>query len=70
MASACFITMALIISATLWREMIAVATVPLFVIGILLVLISIVVELCELQKANQTLFDEISTLDRTPPDDR
>ena len=64
MASACFITMALIISATLWREMIAVATVPLFVIGILLLLISIVFELWELQEANKTLFDEVSALDR------
>lgn len=64
MASACFITMALIISATLWREMIAVATVPLFVAGILLLLISIVLELWELQEANKTLFDEISALDR------
>jgi hypothetical protein len=63
-ASVCFVTMALIISATLWRKMLAVATVPLFVFGIILVLLSIVCELWELQEANRTLFDEISDLDR------
>jgi len=65
LASACFVTMALIISATLWRNMIAKATLPLFVAGILLLLISIVCELWEIQKANHTLFDEIANLDRT-----
>jgi hypothetical protein len=65
LASACFVTMALLISATLWREILAVATVPLFIAGILLLLVSIVCELWELQKANRTLFDEISDLDGT-----
>lgn len=63
LASACFVTMALLISATLWRRMLAVATLPLFVTGILLLLLSIVCELCELQKANSTLFDEIADLE-------
>jgi hypothetical protein len=57
--------MALLISATLWREMLAEATVPLFIAGILLLLVSIVCELWELQKANSTLFDEIADLDLT-----
>ena len=61
-ASACFVTMALIISATLWRKMLAIATVPLFVLGILSVLFSIVCELWELQEANRTLLREISDL--------
>jgi hypothetical protein len=65
LASACFITMALIISATLWRQMIAVATLPLFIGGIILVLFSIVCELWELQEANRTLFEEISDLKQT-----
>jgi len=65
LASACFVTMALLISATLWREMLAEATVPLFIAGILLLLVSIVCELWELQKANSTLFDEIADLDLT-----
>jgi hypothetical protein len=65
LASACFVTMALIISATLWREMIAAATLPLFICGIVLVLFSIVCELLELQKANRTLFDEIADLEQS-----
>jgi hypothetical protein len=63
-ASACFVMMALIISATLWRKMLTSATVPLFVIGILVLLFSIVCELLELHAANRTLFDEISQLER------
>jgi hypothetical protein len=62
-ASACFVTMALSISATLWRQMLAVATVPLFVLGIVLLLFSIICELWELQEANHSLFDEIADLD-------
>jgi len=57
--------MALIISATLWRKMLASATVPLFIAGILLLLLSIACELWELHAANRTLFDEISDLERT-----
>jgi hypothetical protein len=56
--------MALIISATLWRKMLAVATVPLFLLGILLLIFAIVCELLELQAANRTLFTEVSDLDR------
>ncbi len=61
-ASACFVTMALIISATLWRKMLAVATVPLFILGIVLLLFSIICELWELHEANHSLFDEIADL--------
>jgi hypothetical protein len=63
LASACFVAMALIISATLWREMIAIATLPLFIMGILLLMISIACELVELREANRTLFEEISDLE-------
>jgi len=62
-ATGCFICMALIISATLWRQMLAVATLPLFIAGILLVIFSIVCELMELREANRTLFAEISDLE-------
>ena len=55
--------MALIISATLWRKMLAVATVPLFVAGILLIIFSIVCELLELHESNRTLFMEIADLE-------
>jgi hypothetical protein len=65
LASACFVTMALLISATLWRRMLTDATLPLFIVGIALLLISIVCELWELQIANLTLFEEISELDNT-----
>src|SRR5689334_12136883 len=44
-----FIIDALIISATLWREMLAVATLPLFVAGIVLVLFAISCQLVELR---------------------
>jgi hypothetical protein len=64
LASACFVAMALIISATLWRKTLATATLPLFVAGIVLLLFSIVCELWELQEANQTLFDEISDVEQ------
>jgi hypothetical protein len=62
--AACFVTMALIISATLWRKMLAAATVPLFVMGILVILFSIVCQLWELQEANRTLFAEIEDVER------
>jgi hypothetical protein len=58
-ASGCFVTMALLISATLWRGMVAVATLPLFLLGILMVIFALVCELIELQVSNQTLAIEI-----------
>jgi hypothetical protein len=63
LATGCFIAMALIISATLWRKMLAVATVPLFVAGIVLIIFSIVCELLELHESNRTLFMEIADLE-------
>lgn len=63
-ATGCFVGMALIISATLWRKMLAVATLPLFVLGIVLLIFSIACELLELRAANRTLFIEISDLER------
>jgi hypothetical protein len=63
LATGCFLCMALIISATLWRQMLAIATLPLFVAGILLVIFSLVCELVELKEANRTLFAEISDLE-------
>ena len=63
-ASGCFVGMALIISATLWRKMLALATLPLFIAGIMLLIFSIVCELLELHAANRTLFTEISDIER------
>jgi Protein of unknown function (DUF2721) len=55
-----FITDALIISATLWRHMLAAATLPFFLFGIFLVVLAIVCQLLELQSSNRTIAIEIS----------
>jgi Protein of unknown function (DUF2721) len=62
-AVTCFITMALIISATLWRSVLGFATLPLFFLGCFLILTGIVFQLLELQISNQTIRTE--TLDIT-----
>jgi hypothetical protein len=63
-ATGCFIAMALIIGATQWRKMLAVATLPLFLTGILLIMFSIACILLELHDANRSLFEEIADLER------
>jgi hypothetical protein len=65
-ASGCFVTMALLISATLWRRMLATATLPLFVAGITMVLAAIVCELLELQASNRTISLEVTDVLHTP----
>ena len=62
MAVGAFISDALIISATLWRHMLAVATLPLFLIGILLIMLAIVCQLLELQSSNRTVSLEMSDI--------
>jgi hypothetical protein len=62
MAVGAFIIDALIISATLWRHMLAAATLPLFLIGILLIISAIVCQLLELQSSNRTVSLEISDI--------
>ena len=57
-----FITDALIISATLWRHMLAAATLPFFLLGILLIVLAIVCQLLELQSSNRTISLEISDI--------
>lgn len=57
-----FITDALIIGATLWRQMLAAATLPLFLLGILLIMLAIVCQLLELQSSNRTMSLEISDI--------
>jgi hypothetical protein len=59
-----FIVDALIISATLWREMLAGATIPLFLLGILLVLFAIGVQLLELRSSDRTIALEVSDIAR------
>ena len=53
---------ALIISATLWRQMLASATLPLFVGGIVLILLATTLQLLELQSSNRTIAIEISDI--------
>src|SRR5438270_1299667 len=50
-----FIADALIIGATLWRQMLAAATLPFFLLGILLIVLAIVCQLLELQSSNRTI---------------
>jgi hypothetical protein len=65
-ASGCFVTMALLISATLWRRMLAAATVPLFLAGITLIIVAIICEIFELQASNQTISLEVADVLRAP----
>jgi Protein of unknown function (DUF2721) len=57
-----FIVDALLISATLWREMLVEATLPLFITGILLVLFALVCQLLELRSSDRTMAIELSDI--------
>lgn len=57
-----FIVDALLISATLWRQMLAGATLPLFMAGILLVLFALVYQLLELRSSDHTIAIELSDI--------
>lgn len=61
-AVGCFITMALIISATLWRSMLGYLTLPLFFLGCFLMLTAIVFQLWELQISIQTIDTEMQDI--------
>jgi hypothetical protein len=58
-AVGCFIAMVLMISVTLWRQMLAAASLPLFALGVLLMLAAIFFELYELYLSNRTISLEI-----------
>jgi Protein of unknown function (DUF2721) len=57
-----FIVDARLISATLWREMLVEATLPLFITGILLVLFALVCQLLELRSSDRTMAIELSDI--------
>ena len=57
-----FIVDALLISATLWRQMLAGVTLPLFMAGILLVLFALVCQLLELRSSDRTIAIELSDI--------
>jgi hypothetical protein len=63
-AVAAFIVDALIISATLWRDMLAVATLPLFLTGIILILVALTFQLLELHSSDRTITYELSDISR------
>jgi hypothetical protein len=54
-AVGCFISVALIIGATFWRDVLVAASLPIFTVGILLIMIALVLQLRELQHSNRTL---------------
>jgi hypothetical protein len=57
-AVGCFISDALLISATSWRQMLIGATLPLFLFGIALVMTAVICQILELQLSNRTLMIE------------
>ncbi len=59
---ACFILMALVITATAFRQMLVAVTLPLFLVGIGFILTAIVFQLMELQAANNTIAMEMNDI--------
>ena len=57
-AVAVFMTVALLISAAPWRGNLLVATLPFFLIGIMLIMVAIACQIVELQESNRTIFLE------------
>jgi DNA-binding transcriptional regulator YbjK len=64
-AVACFTSVALFISATSWRHVLVAVSLPVFTLGIVLVMTAILLQLLELQLSNRTLF--LDTMDVAPP---
>ena len=54
----CFVADALI-GATSWRKMLVEATLPLFLVGILLIVGAIICQILELQASNRTIMLEV-----------
>ncbi len=59
---ACFILLALVITATAFREMLMEVTLPIFLVGIGFLLTAIVFQLMELQEANNTIGMEVKDI--------
>jgi hypothetical protein len=59
---ACFILMALVITATAFRQMLVALTVPLFLMGIGFLLTAIILQFLELQAANSTIAMEVKDI--------
>jgi hypothetical protein len=54
-AAGCFVTIALFISLSIFRDFLQIATLPMFLLGLILVLAAIVLQLIELQASNRTI---------------
>ncbi len=61
-AVACFIVVAMVISATAWRKTLESVTLPLFALGISLIFSAIICQLMELQLSNRTIALEIQDI--------
>lgn len=61
-AIACFVVMALVITATAFRQMLILITVPIFVLGIGFVIAAIILQLLELQASNGTILLEVKDI--------
>jgi uncharacterized protein DUF2721 len=58
-AVACFIAVVMVIGATLWRRTLESTTLPLFGLGVLLIMAAIVCQLLELHLSNRTITLEV-----------
>ncbi len=56
---ACFVLMALVITATAFRQMLIAVTVPMFIVGIAFVITAIVLQLLELRASYGTILLEV-----------
>jgi hypothetical protein len=61
-AMACFVLMALVITATAVRLMLEAATIPMFVLGIIFLITAIVLQLLELKASNSTIQLEVKDI--------
>ena len=59
-ATGCLVSITLLISTTLWRQILVWITLPLFLVAIFLIVIAIICQLLELQASNRTIFLETS----------
>jgi hypothetical protein len=62
LAVACFVIMALVITATAFRQMLVAITVPIFILGIAFVIAAIVLQLLELKASNGTILLEVKDI--------
>jgi Protein of unknown function (DUF2721) len=65
-ATGCLVSIALLISATLWRQMLVWITLPLFLLAIFLIVVAIICELLELQASNRTISLETKDVGQNP----